>query len=347
MSSELTEAAIALWHLNGGPAPELVAAEACAVSGNNRVLLLRAPGFENVVAKFYFQEASGSNGRLTAEWQFLRFAAEVGITNTPKPIACNMQQLVAIYQFVDGRKLNPAEIRDREVLIAADFIRRLNAHKLSEHAVKLPTAAEAGFSVSEHFAIIDRRIARLSEIRPELTIDFEAIEFASALAAYWRTTKNRVAQAVERIGLDLAVPLSKGERVISPSDFGFHNALLQPDASIIFIDFEYAGWDDIAKLAADFFFQPAVPVQSEYFELFLHRLTDEIPEAERVRQRCRLLRPIFGIKWCCIMLNRFLPDMIARSQFADPDHNESDRKKLQLAKAQHAFANLEKARWLT
>lgn len=347
MLNQLTDAAIALWQANGGPAPETVTAEAFAASGNNRVILLNAPGFGKVVAKCYFQEALGSNGRMTAEWQFLRFAAEMGIANTPQPIACDAQQLIAIYEFVDGRKLVPAEIGDREVLAAADFIQRLNAHKESGIARRLPKAAEACFSITEHFALLDRRIDRLSRIQPELTIDFKAADFADALAAQWQTTRYRLAQAAEQMGLDLVRPLSQWERVISPSDFGFHNALLRSDASIAFIDFEYAGWDDIAKLVGDFFFQPAIPVKPEYYELFLNRLTETSPYAERTRQRCRLLRPIFGIKWCCIMLNRFLPDMIARSRFADPEHDEAERKVLQLAKAQHAFGNLEKAQWLT
>src|SRR5258708_29751946 len=41
--------------------------------------------------------------------------------------------------------------------------------------------------------------------------------------------------------------------------FGFHNALLRPSQELCFLDFEYAGHDDPAKMVGDFFSQPAIP----------------------------------------------------------------------------------------
>src|SRR3546814_18995291 len=133
--------------------------------------------------------------------------------------------------------------------MAADFVQRLNAHKESEPAGRLPKAAEACFSIAEHLAVIDRRIECLSGIQPELTIDFEAANFANALATHWRATRHHIAQAAEEMGLNLTRPLSQWERVISPSDFGFTNTLLRSDRSNAFNNFAYAGWDDIAKIA--------------------------------------------------------------------------------------------------
>src|SRR6185503_11886129 len=46
---------------------------------------------------------------------------------------------------------------------------------------------------------------------------------------------------------------------LSPSDFGYHNAVLADDETVRFFDFEYAGWDDPAKLVCDFFNQVEVP----------------------------------------------------------------------------------------
>ena len=40
------------------------------------------------------------------------------------------------------------------------------------------------------------------------------------------------------------------------------------NGSFVFIDFEYYGWDDPAKMIADFYLQPAVPVPYEYRETF-------------------------------------------------------------------------------
>ena len=42
-------------------------------------------------------------------------------------------------------------------------------------------------------------------------------------------------------------------RTLSPSDFGFHNALRTPAGTMVFLDFEYFGWDDPAKTGFGFF----------------------------------------------------------------------------------------------
>jgi hypothetical protein len=99
-------------------------------------------------------------------------------------------------------------------------------------------------------------------------------------------------------------------------------------------------------LVADFFFQPATPVDPALFDMFMDGVVAGHPRADRVRERIRLLRPIFGIKWCCIMLNCFLPELARRSRFADPDHDEEARKKTRLAKAVDALQNLKAAPWL-
>ena len=62
-----------------------------------------------------------------------------------------------------------------------------------------------------------------------------------------------------QLGLPSERPLDQQDRCLSPSDFGFHNALAQGE-TVRFIDFEYAGWDDPAKTVCDFFHHPGVPV---------------------------------------------------------------------------------------
>ena len=63
-----------------------------------------------------------------------------------------------------------------------------------------------------------------------------------------------------------------GRTIISPSDFGFHNTLVRPDGELQFLDFEYAGFDDPAKLVGDFYACPEIPTPQETFERFVDRL---------------------------------------------------------------------------
>jgi hypothetical protein len=102
---------------------------------------------------------------------------------------------------------------------------------------------------------------------------------------------------------------------LSPSDFGFHNALVD-GPRIGFLDFEYAGRDDPAKLVCDFFAQPELPAPQALFEPFVTRLVSSLGLNAQDAARCHALRAAYRVKWACILLNEFLPHDAARRAFA-------------------------------
>ena len=134
--------------------------------------------------------------------------------------------------------------------------------------------------------------------------------------------------------------LDPDQYCISPSDFGFHNALRMPNGKIKFLDFEYAGWDDPAKMADDFFSQIAVPVPEQFFDRFVSEITLIFPNSDKLIARTGLLRPLYRIKWFCIVLNVFLPDHLERCQFAQDNMDVDMLKSIQLIKAQKILEKL-------
>ena len=136
-------------------------------------------------------------------------------------------------------------------------------------------------------------------------------------------------------------PISRADECLSPSDFGFHNAILAADGRLRFIDFEYAGWDDPAKMVCDFFCQPALPVPRKFAASFSEGVVKGMAHAEMHLRRIALLRPVYRIKWCCIMLNHFLPVGSRRRRFAREQQNENEWKREQLQKVRTALQNLE------
>jgi thiamine kinase-like enzyme len=156
------------------------------------------------------------------------------------------------------------------------------------------------------------------------------------LIAAWTDIKARVLAQAEAAGIGPDDVLASDQRWISPSDFGFHNALKRPDGTLCFLDFEYAGWDDMAKLASDFFLQPQVPVDPTYADAFLERAAGPRMSAS-LRARVHILQPVFALKWCVIMMNPFVLDRAQAGKFADPSRDEDERKRTQLTKAQRAL----------
>jgi hypothetical protein len=319
-----------------GLADRAVRLQPCATGGNNRVYFVESAALP-LVAKRYFRSSADKRDRLHAEWAFVNYAYAAGLRCVPKPIAVDTASQLALYERVDGRKLKADEIAEEDVLAAAEFVRLLNEPGRRRHAGGLPEASEAGFSLAEHFALVDRRLGRLAAATTSDERDAEADEFIAELSDYWQGMKETVTVLAARAQIPVGDVLPADLRAISPSDFGFHNALKRPDGSMCFIDFEYAGWDDPAKMAADFFLQPQVPVARKYFDMFLQRATDGFQSAPR-RRRFDILRPVFAIKWCIIMMNPFVAERAQAGSFADPARDETERKRTQLAKAKTALS---------
>jgi hypothetical protein len=216
---------------------------------------------------------------------------------------------------------------------AAHFIHDLNSGAREGAASSLATASEGGFSTRQHLSLIDSRMQKLIEFPVISEIDRNARLFVTELEGYWSRLKHKISDE----GADIDSELKRFDRCISPSDFGFHNALIKDSGEICFIDFEYAGWDDPAKMAGDFFSQPAIPVPLGFFDAFLNQALSFSPNKLALIERARRLLPVFQVKWCCIMLNEFLPEAAKRRQFANPTQDPQQNKHMQLQKAQTFF----------
>ena len=333
----LRSVAAALWWqaFGTGEEPELIP---CPVSGNNRVFIARA-GDRIAVAKWYYRGPPGSRDRLDAEWRLLRYTARAGIAAAPKPLACAPAAGLAFQEFLEGRRPLLEEIGPAEVDAAAAFLRDLNDPRHRPLAADLPEAAEACFCAVDQFAMVDHRLERL-RMRPVSAVDREAAELIAAMNGFWRDFRLRLAAGLEALGEDLEALIPPERRWVSPADFGFHNAMLGPDGGVRFFDFEYGGWDDPAKTIDDFFLQPALPIPAGLRERFADAVLDGWPDGGRLRERAQLMYPMFALKWCCIMLNPFAGQLSAPARFADPEADESERKRQQLDKALAAFKTM-------
>ena len=214
---------------------------------------------------------------------------------------------------------------------ALEFWAQINRHRSEKSAQSLPAASEACFSIADHLQIVQRRIEKLSAIAPTDDIDRTAQKFVNdKLLPGWRQVREKIENAA-MAAKDQPIPTQY--RCLSPSDFGFHNALQTESGSLVFHDFEYAGWDDPAKLVGDFFCQPKIPVPASFRTQFIQRIMKELSLPPDYQQRINLLMDVCRLKWCCIVLNEFLPAGAHRRQFRKnvPDFQERKRRQLDLA----------------
>jgi len=307
--------------------------ERLPTSGNNRLYLVDS-GTEKYVAKHYFTHAEDKRNRLHAEYSFVSFAFRSGIDCLPRPIAQDERNNLAVYSFVEGRKPDLPDVTGTAVKEALDFLVKLNSHR-GQAAEDLPNASESCFSIEAHMALIDKRIDRLSGVTDPHAEKFIREELATA----WGEIKKEIQSESKSHGILLGDALSKGDRIISPSDFGFHNSIIGADGKFVFLDFEYAGWDDPAKTVGDFFSHLALPVPVEHLGMFAKSVAAMTTDPVRMFVRIGLLLRLYRIKWCCIALNHFLSMDGARRRFAG--HDVDQAKEEQLAKARRLLDSME------
>ncbi len=307
---------------------------------NNKVFRIDAGG-KAVLLKAYFQHPKDRRDRLEAEYAFSTFAWENGLRSLPQPLARDVRNRLGLYEFVEGRQLLPEEVGDDVVQQALTFLSELNRHRHLLVAQRLPTASEACFSIAGHLQCVQGRLHALRGILGSSVGDREAADFVrDELSEVWRDTAGAVESEARRLGLVPQAELTRTQWRLSPSDFGFHNAIRTASGRLRFIDFEYAGWDDPAKTVCDFFCQVSVPVPLAYFDTVLDTVAEGVAEPELFRVRTRLLLPVYRLKWCCIVLNDFLPVDGSRRRFAHTAEDQEARKVQQLRKARRALERL-------
>ncbi len=310
--------------------------EKLAGGANNQVYRIR--GERDVVLKRYFQREGDHRDRFAAEHHFYETAWGGGVKRIPEPIAWSREARLGLFAHVDGRTLEPGEVGLEQVEQAIALVVEINSRATEEQLESAPIAAEACMHVEEYHECVERRLARLEAISPSTDAEAEAAGFVRArLRPAWEQIDARMRAAADHEYSDCRTGLPLSEQCLSPSDFGFHNALQQPDGDLRFFDFEYAGMDDPAKLVCDFFCQPAVPAPLEHWDRFVDGLKELRRWDECFPARAQWALPACRIKWVCIMLNEFVRSEMARREFSLSPDELAQRQEAQLQKARKAL----------
>lgn len=300
---------------------------------NNRVFKLSSDNFQ-ALFKSYFQHPDDPRDRCGTEFAFLSFLWKSGLTCIPQPLMVDAQGSGALYEFVEGRSPKETDIGRDTVAQAIAFFTGLNAARSTEAARSLTNASEACFSVTAHLQCTQRRIDALVRASASSVMGAQARDFVNNhLQSTWLDVRTKVETACRALSHAGSEDISFEARRLSPSDFGFHNSIMRPTGQLCFIDFEYAGWDDIAKTICDFFLQPVVLLPKKFYSTVCDGMLVDFANKESEINRIRLLLPVYQIKWCCIMMNEFLPTSEARRKFSLGEANDQKTKQAQLDKA--------------
>ncbi|MEQ9638566.1 MAG: aminoglycoside phosphotransferase family protein [Alphaproteobacteria bacterium] len=284
--------------------------------GNNRIYLIDA-GTTCYALKHYPRQASDTRDRLGTEHGAIALLHRAGFTDVPAPIARSDADGAALYEWIDGAPAD--EVGEPEIDAALDLLRRLVELSDNGAGEAFGPASAACFSAAEVLSQIQQRFDRLGRevtaplpaLRAFLDDDFAPVHHILADDAEHR---------LHRAGVPLDGKLAPAQRLLSPSDFGFHNVLRRPDGGYAFVDLEYFGWDDPAKLVSDFLEHPGHDLDSAMASRFAAGASALFAARDpHFTERLAALRRLFGLIWCLILLNEFLPASQARRGLDDDD----------------------------
>ena len=299
---------------------------------NNRVYRC-GEGVESYVIKGYEPAECGKRDRMKSEIDFLGYAAIVSSKFVPKLVCTDLERRCVVMEYIEGSPYPEGLVPPAsDVNAAVEFFQQLNADRgLAQQYLSLD-AAEGYLRLRDH-------ITNIQERHEAMCTDHLPLELqpsAAKLLAKLKESTERVADWTEALIASgtVADAIRKEDRIVSPSDFGFHNAM-RTQGGVSFFDFEFAGWDDPAKASADFILQPRIPTNSGYSPLW-DTFADDIRVA--VQSRCKVLGVILRLKWIAIILKILQPQEITKMLTTHRDINIAEQARQRLRNAAKYFS---------
>lgn len=306
--------------------------------GRNNLTLLLETANGPFVAKHYPATPGDQRDRFDSETRALRFMAANGFECVPSLVGASPQARVAV---MDGHGA-PAGIdaRPGDIDACVAFAGRLHDARSGAGAELIGPASEAcpaPADIVHQIAGRREKLAAAADQRDDLARFFDTA-FDPAFSRY----KNAAKEALDGAGVDFEAPLAAALQTLSPSDFGMHNAVRRDDGVLVFVDFEYFGWDDPVRLVSDFVLHPGQRLDDAQKRRFVDGVSGIYGAADpHFARRLTALYPLVGLRWCMIMLNEFLPDRMARRRAAGETGELEDVLARQLQKASRLLAGID------
>lgn len=295
-------------------------------SGRNSRVYKVVCGNDTFALKCYPPKASDPRDRFGTEIKTLKFYEANHNPHTPRLLAVDIPRGIALMEWIDGSLVNAPAADDIDQAI--DFIARTHAAEIKGGDV-FGLATEpclCGADLDKHLASRLEKFALIAPQEPELN---------SFLAHELQPVLERARKHAHDVAFSMQLPRHKQSLI--PADFGFHNAIKTVSGGVYFIDFEYFGWDDPVRLAADFMLHPGMLLDGEKQNRFRRGMLDIFKTDEQFEQRLLKLAPLYGIRWALILLNEFLPDRWQARVFAGETASWKEIKTEQLEKSRVAL----------
>ena len=296
--------------------------------GNSKVFKIKTKN-KNFALKLYPDKNLDHRKRQQIEFEALNLLMREGFKNIPSTEFKNDELNISAFTWIEGNE--PKRLNQDHINQAVKFIKKLKKISLRNN-FKNKKASEACLSYNELIRQISHKKVNLLDKNKNEKILIKFISEKLSPISKELIRQGKITWPQESRTLNL----QWDKRILSPSDFGFHNSLVTKDKKLYFIDFDYFGWDDPVKLIADFYWHPGMDLNSSLKKLWLGQtkkifIDDDIFFSDRLHASL----PLYGIRWVLIILNIFDDNVASRRLHANKISKTElkEIKKIQLDKA--------------
>lgn len=267
--------------------------------GNSSVYRLVATNGTYALKQYKIESDCLRNRQLT-ESRALAFLAGHGIDRIPR--YHGSYENFSLFSWIDGHSLGAPEASDLPQVVR--FFEQLQSCSFYADADDIPKAFAASVSLD---VLIQELEERYIQLEVALCHDSELHIFMTDDLRMELTAATRRAHLLYREAGLSAQEIAKSEWRIVHGDFGAHNMIKDDQDRVHVLDFEYFGWDDPARMVADFALHPGVSLSAQARADFLDMIYDRFAERTGLLLRLDALLPLFAVRWALIVLNIFLP----------------------------------------
>lgn len=276
--------------------------EVIKIDGGRNALVYQLRLQDGDAVKLKIYPGAESRYRLSREFTALSAIGDIPSKYTAKPISKNQTLEMALYEWVPG---SPAKEYSRDdIFCCLKFLRELKGLDTHLWRDQLGDASAACFCYSDIKQQIFSRINELKSFNSNLKSSSDLKNFLEGefldQFEYFQGLLINDQKSYKLIEKELP----ENQRVLSPSDFGSHNAIRSFGGNLVFIDFEYFGYDDPAKLICDFLLHPAMDLTITIQHLWLEGAI--LLYGEKVWERVKAMYPFFALIWVLIIIKNRL-----------------------------------------
>ena len=265
---------------------------------NSSIIKLKNPTDQREIAvKFYRKNNKEHINRQRRESNFIKKAKETKAKDYVPTIFMEKEDKWTAFYWIEGE--NMKTLKETDIMTIGDFIENLNQKKNNDVDEK-ENAVDALINISALEIQLNQRIKEIIEA-PKVSGKEDLRDWMiNKVIQKGIKDSNKI---YDKIKCENYFTEIKNSQILSPSDVGIHNTI-RTEKGLVFIDFEYSGFDDLAKLACDWVLQPEYPLNRKKEEQLINRLEEMDVYANKTKnwiQRYMTIKELYHFKWCLIM----------------------------------------------